>query len=317
MGCGAEIVVLGGRTFAASHEMASSGLQLLADLESAWSRFLPDSDVTNINRHAGDAVRVHPTTCDVVRLACSAWQLTNGAFDPTVGAVIEGLGYDRNFVSLPASWEPSRTHVVGVAEKRSTPGCDGIEVDPDRSTVGVPSGVRIDLGGIGKGFAGDLIVEQLLERGAEGVLVNIGGDVRVGGLPPDDAWVIDVEHPSGDGVVLDRWRIVDGAIAVSSTRTRCWMGPTGRAHHVIDPFSGASTDAGLCGVAVLAGTGWWAEALTKAVLVVGAGSGLDVVESIGHGAHAMTVGDDGVVGMSPGLGPFRALSPSSSVVATC
>lgn len=87
---------------------------------------------------------------------------------------------------------------------RRTPGCDGIEIDNERCTVGVPLGVRIDLGGIGKGFAGDLVVDHLLERGAAGVLVNIGGDVRVGGLPPDDAWVIDVEHPSGDRAVLDR-----------------------------------------------------------------------------------------------------------------
>lgn len=66
------------------------------------------------------------------------------------------------------------------------------------------------------------------------------------------------------------------------------MGPNGSVHHVIDPFSGASTDKGLCGVAVLAGAGWWAEALTKAVLAAGVGSGLDVIESIGHGAHAMS-----------------------------
>ncbi len=317
MGCDAEIVVLGGRTLAASRAVAASGLRLLADLESVWSRFLRDSDVSNINRHAGDVVHVQRTTCELVRLACSAWHLTNGAFDPTVGAVIAELGYDRTFVSLPATRDPLPTRLAGPAENRSAPGCGGVEIDSDRMTVGVPVGVQIDLGGIGKGFAGDLVVEHVLERGAEGVLVNIGGDVRVGGVPPDGAWVIDVEHPSGDGAVLDRWRIVDGAIAVSSTTTRRWMGPKGSVHHVIDPFSGTSTDAGLCGVAVLAGTGWWAEALTKAVLVAGAGGGLDVVESIGHGAHAMTIGDDGVVGMSPGLGPFRALSPSSSVVASC
>ena len=139
MGCAAEIIVLGGRTLGVSRAMALSGLELLADLESAWSRFLPDRDVSNINQHAGDVVRVHRTTRELVRLACSARHLTNGAFDPTVGAVIAELGYDRTFVSLPAITHRSRAGDLAgdaaSAMSRRTPDCDGIEIDNERCTV--------------------------------------------------------------------------------------------------------------------------------------------------------------------------------------
>ena len=143
----------------AAPEAATDIAELAADrvdeLEARWSRFRPTSEVSAINQSAGSAVAVSADTVELVTKAIAAWELTEGAFDPTVLPALEASGYDRSFETIDTSM-PAPTGCDG----QRTPGCAGIVVDLDRGTVLLPENVGFDPGGIGKGLAADLIARR-------------------------------------------------------------------------------------------------------------------------------------------------------------
>src|SRR5205823_2455873 len=124
----------------------------------------------------------------LVRRALEGARITEGRFDPTVlGAVIRA-GYDRSFELLGDDTADGES-ALGL-------GYEGIEVDEGASTIRLPEGVGFDPGGIGKGYAADLLVAELLSNGAAGACANVGGDLRVEGESPDGGgWTIGIEHP--------------------------------------------------------------------------------------------------------------------------
>jgi thiamine biosynthesis lipoprotein len=183
--------------------------------------------------------------------------------------------------------DPSRVGpAVGIA---------GVSVDLDAGTVDLPAGVRLDLGGVGKGLAADLVAEGLVDRGATGAAVGMGGDVRVAGRGPEDgAWNIDIEDPLDEGYMMATWALRDGAEAAVVTSTRMirrWRHAGRDVHHLIDPATGRSADNELAAVVVAANEAWWAEGFAKAVLVAGTADGTLLLQR--HNLHAMLVDTDG------------------------
>ena len=164
----------------------------LADLEARWSRFRPDSEISTLNRAAGRPVAVSPETLTLLALAVLGWQATSGRFDPTVLDALEAAGYDRSLEQLPAD----RGGMDGSRPTPGpTPGLAGIRLDTNAGTVTLPAGIRLDLGGIAKGYAADLLCADLRAGGATGVCVNVGGDLRVSGTAPGGGpWAIAVPH---------------------------------------------------------------------------------------------------------------------------
>jgi thiamine biosynthesis lipoprotein len=233
--------------------------KVVADLEARWSRFLPTSDVSRLNNtSAGGPVTVAPATLDLVELAVQWWQATGGRFDPTVLPALEALGYDRD----------RATGHGRIRAGAPAPGCAGIEIDRNAGTVRLPDGVRIDLGGIGKGRAVDLLVDRMHD--VPGGLVDLGGDLRVWGTPPADGagWPIAVEDLR-DGSTLAVLGLTEGAVATSSTLRRTWVDGSRTAHHLVDPGSGAPVAGELVTVTVVAGLATAAEVLAKAAIVTG------------------------------------------------
>ena len=216
-----------------------------------------------------------------------------------LGVPLVQLGYDRPFASMERVGPPTTVLPLPPA------GTERLVVDADRGSVTVPAGRQFDPGGIGKGLAGDLVVDDLLQAGARGVLVSLGGDVRVGGESPDGCgWPVAVEDPRTDQAVLFHARLVDGAIASSSRQRRRWTSGEVARHHLLDPADGRPLHNGVMAVSVLAGSGWEAEALTKAAFVAGTGDARDLL--VDHGAEGVVVLDDGACQWSPGLaGPHR------------
>jgi thiamine biosynthesis lipoprotein len=232
----------------------------LADLESKWSRFRPDSEVSALNRALG---RPHDVSVDTIRLITSALRAaaaTRGRFDPTVHDALCRLGYDRSFRLLDP---PADTD-----EPEPSPGGDAIDVDPDACSVRFPLGVRFDPGGIGKGLAADMVAEELVSASADGALVNLGGDVRVAGAGPEDGWRIRLDEPTSDGAAVTV-RLSHGALATSTTLRRRWRIGATEVHHLIDPATGGSASTRWTVATAIAGTAWWAEAATKPLLLDG------------------------------------------------
>ena len=174
------------------------------------------------------------------------------------------------------------------------PGCGGIAfVDAARLVV-LPPGVTIDPGGIGKGFAADLVVEEVRAGGATGACVNIGGDLRVFGVNRHGRpWSVDVEDPNSGGAAIRRLHVNDGAVATTSRTRRRWNTDGGHRHHLIDPATGTSADTGTAAVTVVAAEGWLAEVLAKAAFLAGPADAEDVL--LANQAAGLLVTDDGEV----------------------
>jgi FAD:protein FMN transferase len=290
MGSDAHLIVVGG----------ADGLVDLAknralDLEQRWSRFLDDSEVSDLNRHAGTFVSVSHETVTLVERAVEAWRLSGGAFDPTVLGAMLRAGYDRSFDQLDVA-RPDRRGA------RSQLGIGAASIAIDGNRVRLPAATGFDPGGIGKGLAADLICAEMMAAGAEGVCVNLGGDVRVTGSGPDGgAWTVAVEHPwSPTPIVL--LGLADGAVATSTTLRRRWETDGETRHHIIDPQTGLPSDTDLTLATVVAAHAWVAEVFAKTVLLSGAAHPFDIVG--GTGAQALVVDDRGNIKVTAGLGEF-------------
>ena len=265
-------------------DLAPVAERFVAGLERSWSRFIPDSDLCRLNDHDAWSVEVPPTLARAVHRAVLGCELTGGRFDPTVLDALVAAGYDRTFRQVG---ERSVAPPVGQA----VPGVAGVRVDPEGPTVVRPPGLHLDLGGIGKGLAADLLTTELVARGARSVSVAMGGDVRVGGEPPADGWRVPVEDPFDESSTLMHVVLDHGAIVCSSSRYRRWQTDDGGwAHHLIDPSTGRPADRGVVAAVVVAGEAWWAEVLAKAALVAGPADGVSLLRH--HGVEGWLVLDD-------------------------
>ncbi|HZP31466.1 MAG TPA: FAD:protein FMN transferase [Acidimicrobiia bacterium] len=291
MGTTVEIVVVGG-----PRDLPARGRTAIDDLESRWSRFRPSSEISRLNDASGRPVVVSRTTFDAIARAVEAWYATNGRYDPTVLDAVRAAGYDRDFSAVPRTG-PALAAPVPAA------GCGGIELDRTVRSVRLPRGVTLDLGGIGKGLAADLVAYALVEAGADGALVNVGGDARVLGTPPrPEGWIVGFENPLAMGD-LGYARLAGGAVCTSTRTKRKWTRGGVPQHHLIDPATGAPSWSGLASVTVLSSEAWWAEILAKAAFVAGPRTGRALLAS--HGVTGLLVHDDGRVDELEGLEAFR------------
>jgi thiamine biosynthesis lipoprotein len=301
MGTTARVLVLGG-----SDDLAALARVRLAWLEVRWSRFEESSELCRLNAAGGRPVVVSEETFTVVALAVAAWHATEGRFDPTVIDALEVAGYDRDFALVAAgaggaSPAPPRPAPPAPVAGPS-PGAAGIELDPVVRSVCLPPGVRLDLGGIGKGHAADLTVAELIAAGAEGACVDLGGDVALAGTAPEPVgWRVGLDDTLGPG---RPFRLGAGGVATSTRLRRAWMHDGVPEHHLVDPSSGEPAWTGLAAVTVLAGTAAWAEVLAKAAFVAGPVDGAALLAM--HHVTGRFLHDDGRVEELPGLEPFLA-----------
>src|SRR5262245_11806706 len=292
MGSDAHVVVVG------PEHLAEWAERRIADLERRWSRFDERSEVSGLNRNAGAPVLVSAETLELVERALDAWRLTHGWFDPTVLGAVVRAGYDRTFDAI--NDESARAAASALVADAA-----GIEIRA--GAVRLPRGTGFDPGGIGKGLAADIVVDELRADGATGVCVNLGGDVRVEGeSPTGDAWTVAVEHPDRRGAVA-RVGIQRGAVATSTTLRRRWRSGAELRHHLIDPTTGLPSWTTLTFATVVAAHAWMAEVLAKALVLRGAPARFADVDDAG--AAALAVDDDGHVAGSAGIGAFLAEPP--------
>jgi thiamine biosynthesis lipoprotein len=249
-----------------------SAIDDIEGLEARWSRFRVDSELSRLNARHGRATIVSAETSLLLQRAVWAWRATAGRFDPTVLDAVVGAGYDRSFEVITRDKGGSDAdlttgpHNIDERELRqgTTPGCEGVLVDPRTNLVMLPPDVGIDPGGIGKGLAADLTATDAVASGATAALVSLGGDLRVAGTPPSEGWEVEVDHHITEPA---RINLHAGAIATSSVLRRRWQTSEGEAHHIIDPRTGSPSNGDAVAVSVVAGEAWWAEALATTILV--------------------------------------------------
>ncbi|MHB8507806.1 MAG: FAD:protein FMN transferase [Candidatus Dormibacteria bacterium] len=252
----------------------------VARVDAGCNRFAADSDLSRANANAGSAVVVGPELLGAVRAACAMAEFTDGLYDPTVGAAVVNAGYDRSFELIRSEGPGPLGPACGGAWWR-------VDVDALASTLTVPAGFRLDLGGSAKGWAVDVALaglrESILADHPEvGVCISAGGDLGVAGAMPAGGWPVTISERLdgnlgvlGTGIMLRR-----GALATSGASVRSWGSGPEAGHHVIDPRSGRPGKSRWAIVSVFAESCLVADAAATAVWLLD-GDAPDWVEGVG------------------------------------
>jgi FAD:protein FMN transferase len=231
IGCTNEITVLDRTAVDTALEIAWTHV---AAIDFTCSRFRDDSELAQLNA-TGEAV-VSRLLLEAVDVALAAAETTGGAVDPTVGAALRSLGYDRDFdFVVRAGANPSFALVPAT-------GWRSVQVDRERSTVRLRPGTELDLGATVKALAADLIAADVHRETSSPVLVSLGGDIAVAGDPPAGGWPVFVtdDHRRRRGSAGQVVAIDGGGLATSSTTVRRWRAGRSEHHHIVDPRTGAS-----------------------------------------------------------------------------
>ena len=288
MACDAHVILVGAD--AGADDRARRRLE---DLEALWSRFREDSDVSRLNSSPEAMLVVSLDTVRLVTTMKEAWARTGGRYDPTLLGAINAAGYATS--ADGSGCGSSRPH-----GSRAGRGAGDVRVHHSAPLVAVPLGVGLDPGGIGKGLAADIVVRELLDAGAAGALVGIGGDLACAGTPPEpQGWRVAVEDPLERSRTLKTVALAAGGAATSSTLSRSWVDGGDHRHHVIDPSTGASAATDLAAVTVFARAGWEAEAHATAALLAGSRGALDYMGQAGLQGIVTTLA--GATTSTPGL----------------
>ena len=282
MGSVVEISVIGAR-----HGAEARARRAIEERERAWSRFRPDSELVSLNECAGSGpVRASELLRTAVVASVRLWRATDGWFDPTTLAALEECGYDRSFPTIE-----QRDGLLGSGSP--APGPVGVVVDDERGTIDLPEGVRIDLGGVGKGLAADAVAAALVDDGAAAACVSVGGDVAMAGTHPDGAWEIPVCDPAHGDRIGWRIHLAEGALVQSNRTTRMWKRGGSPMHHLIDPRTGRPGSTDVLAAVVTAEHAWWAEGVAKAAVLAGTRAGTDLVRRLALGG--LLIREDGSV----------------------
>jgi thiamine biosynthesis lipoprotein len=283
----------------------------LAAIDVACSRFRADSEISRLHEAAGRQVRVGPLLAEALGVALRAARLTEGLVDPTVGAAVRALGYDRDFALLAADRNtavsnaandffatsgvpnesfatpaapfgriPSKVAKVspvngGDRPTAPAPGWHRILFDPVRRLVVLPRGVHLDLGATAKALAADRAARRIHAAVGCGALVNLGGDLRAAGPLPAGGWQIALGDDHAEAVTRPDATVAlhrDGALATSGTTRRRWRHGGRTVHHIVDPRTGDVPEARWRTVTVAAKSTVDANTASTAAVVLGAGA---------------------------------------------
>jgi thiamine biosynthesis lipoprotein len=237
--------------------------EVVQAVDTTCSRFNSRSELSRLNRAAGGPPQVvTPLLAEAIAAALEAAAATGGLVDPTMGRLIERIGYSVTFGELPL--EGPRIEV----ESRAAPGWDAVSLDRDARTVQMPETVAIDLGAVGKAWAADRAAAAAAQRTGCAVLVECGGDVAMSGPPPDGGWCVRVAEQAGSA----NWQDVlafDGGIATSGVGSRAWRRGGRVYHHILDPATGLPAASAWRAVSVAAASCVEANTAATAAIILG------------------------------------------------
>ncbi len=268
-------------------------------IDDLMSHYKPESQLSQINARAvQEPVQVDPELFDLIKLSTHYSEITEGAFDITYASV--GHLYD-----YPHHVKPTEEQI-----KAALPGVNwrNMLLDPVHHTVRFEhEGMRIDLGGIGKGYAVDRGIAILQARGFQHALVTAGGDSRIIGDRMGRPWVIGIRNPDDKNKVVTKIPIVNSAMSTSGDYERYFDEGGIRYHHIIDPRTGHSASK-VRSATILGPTATQTDGMSKTAFVLGPEKALEIINRMPE-YDAIFVTPDGRILYSNGLAPPPASPP--------
>ncbi len=277
----------------AAQRAVTAGFQEIHRLEEILSTWIPASDLSRVNAAAGrEPVRVAPEAFLLIKRSLEMAALTEGGFNIAVGPAVDVWSVTE------------RAHIPTTNELTSLKplvDLDQIRLDEQAGTVFLTrAGMRIDVGGIGKGFAVDLAAAVMRAAGASAGVVALSGDIKTfGRMPVGERFRFGIQHPRKEGTILASLELENEAISTAGDYERYFERDGVRYHHILDPQT--LRPARLCqSVTVIAPEGTLADGLDTGIFVMGAERGMALVERLPD-VEAVIVDDAGKVLVSSGL----------------
>ena len=273
-------------------------------LEALLSRTRPDSEISRINAApAGELVPVGQAVWQLLDRAQRLGAATGGAFDITIAPVASAWGFTEQAYRVPSQEE--------LAELLTHVGAGQLSLNQDQRRVSHEAGVKIDLGGIAKGYASDRVADIFARHQLPSAVVSLGGNVYVRGTKPDGKpWKVGIQDPKASERYLGVLKLTD-AFAITSGGYQRYFEQNGKIyHHIIDPKTGYPADSGLTSVTVVADcpydgqdsqNGALCDAYSTALFVMGEEKALDFWRESDGAFQLVLVTADGRVLVTAGL----------------
>jgi thiamine biosynthesis lipoprotein len=264
--------------------------------EDSLSRFRPQSELNRLNDSRGKPMKVSRDLWDVLLLSLREANDTEGIVTPEILESMEAIGYDQTFDLVI-----NRGAAVKEMRLRGSR-LDEIILDETARTVTLPDGLRLDLGGFGKGWAANQAMRRLKKYGP--ALVDAGGDIAVSGCLADGTpWPVGVEAPFERGVANKVLALSKVGVATSGQDHRRWKAGGQWMHHIIDPRSGRPAATDILSATVVAPSVIEADMAAKAIFIQGSRKGMRWLEERPH-LTGMVVLVDGSTVAAPGFSAF-------------
>ena len=265
--------------------------QIMEEVNQGMSPYIETSELSLLNRKAAaGAIAVSDELFSIIQRSLYYSEITSGAFDITYASV----GYLYNYRKSVRPTVPQVTEQLAGVDYRHI-----IVSENNRSIHFKHADVRIDLGGIAKGFAVDKAIEATIALGIDNILVSAGGDTRIVGDRQGRPWVIGVRHPMDKQRIIAKIPLINEALSTSGDYERYFDEDGVRYHHIIDPKTGDSARS-VRAVTILGPLAIDTDALSTSVFVLGPEKGLELVESLPE-IEAIIVNQQGNLLYSSGL----------------
>jgi Membrane-associated lipoprotein involved in thiamine biosynthesis len=277
-------------------QAAQEASAMIKAMDALWTINSPGGDINKLNDQAGQGfVDLNPETINVLKEAQQISDLSKGkAFDITVAPLVKAWGVGTE--------APSVLSAEVIQQLLPLVNYQDVLIDEASHSASLRrTGQMVDLGGIAKGYIGDMVIDIYRKNGITSAYANLGGNVMVLGCKPDgSAWKVGIQNPRGqNGEIIGVVSVTDKAVVTSGDYQRYFIKDGKRYCHIIDPCTGYPVDNGLMSVTIVASSSAIADGLAKAY-VLGLDKGMELVESYGQ-AEAIFVTTDKKIYVTPGL----------------
>ena len=252
-------------TLTAYGENAEEALEMaeqkIEELDRMLSIGNPDSEIAKINTDG--KAEVSQDTYDLIDEGLKIWKETDGAFNITMEPLMELWGFTSGDYQVPAQEELEEAlKLTDVSEVAAE--------EENREIFLGTEGMKVDLGGIAKGYTSEKLMEIFREQGIQNAMVSLGGNVQVLGTKPDGSpWRVGIENPDENGGYLGVLETSDRAVITSGGYERYFEEDGVAYHHILDPATGYPADNGYQSVTIISADGSLADALSTALFVLG------------------------------------------------
>lgn len=301
-------------TIYGNEEVLDGVEKLITTLESKFSVTSEASDVYKINHSPDEKVQISRYTAELLEQGLSFCKETRGALDISIYPVMTAWGFTTDSFRVPGEDELKELlQYVNYANVILEIGSN-----TEGNVVyyaGVPQNMSVDLGGIAKGYTGDMIKEYLFEHGVTSALLNLGGNVQAVGSKPDgSAWRIAITDPQNQQDYMGSLSVTDKVVITSGGYQRNFTEDGKTYHHIVNPSTGMPAESGLISVTIIGESGTMCDAYSTALFVMG----LDSASSFWKDSRdfeAVFVDESGNIYITEGLeGNFETLNGAKTQV---